>query len=375
MATPHGPRVRRFFPGGNTAYGFYSFYDQIIAPDATRILIIKGGPGVGKSSFMGAIAEEMAARGFAVELLHCSSDNDSLDGAAFPEIRVAMIDGTAPHVFDPRNPGCVDEILHLGDYWDEAGITGHKEAILAVNREVGGLFARAYRFLRAAKEIRDAWSTANAEHLRLGAANILADRLIAAHLNGRPVAEAPGRIRRLFASALTPDGPVNYLPTIFGDARELVILSGGPGKGKSTLLAKFAAAAVERGLAMECFHCGFDPARLEHLYLPELELGLVTSNDYHRYPTEGAARILEMDGCLAPIAKAETAEDDRFLFADLLQRAFTCLRKAKETHDAMEGYYVPHMDFAAVDALREKTMARILAYAGRVVAEPAIRVV
>ena len=77
--------------------------------------------------------------------------------------------------FDPKNPGCVDEILHLGDYWDEAGITRHKEAILAINREVGRLFARAYRFLRAAKEIRDAWSTANAERLRLGATNILAD--------------------------------------------------------------------------------------------------------------------------------------------------------------------------------------------------------
>jgi len=231
LTMPHGPRIRRLFPGGNTAYGFYSFYDQIIAPDATRILVIKGGPGVGKSSFMGAIAKEMAGRGFAAEFMHCSSDNDSLDGVVFPEIRVAMIDGTAPHVFDPKNPGCVDEILHLGDYWDEAGITRHKEAILAVNREVGRLFARAYRFLRAAKEIRDAWSTANAEHLRLGATNILADALIGKHLGGLTLADPPGKIRRLFASALTPDGPRNYLPTVFGDARELVVLTGRPGTG------------------------------------------------------------------------------------------------------------------------------------------------
>ena len=321
---------------------------------------------------MGAIAEEMAERGFAAELMHCSSDNDSLDGVVFPEIGVAMIDGTAPHVFDPKNPGCVDEILHLGDYWDEGGITRHKEAILAVNREVGRLFARAYRFLRAAKEIRDAWSTANAEHLRLGAANILADSLIGRYLGERSLADLPGKMRRLFASALTPDGPRNYLPTIFGDARELIVLTGRPGTGKSTLLAKFAAAAAERGLAVECFHCGFDPARLEHLYLPQLELGFVTSNDYHSYPREDAARILEMDDCLAPGAAAKgEAGDDRSLFADLLQRAFACLKKAKETHDAMEEYYVPHMDFAAVNALREKTLARILAYAGQAAAEPA----
>ncbi len=37
---------RHFFPGGNTALGFFSYYDQIASPDATRIMIAKGGPGV-----------------------------------------------------------------------------------------------------------------------------------------------------------------------------------------------------------------------------------------------------------------------------------------------------------------------------------------
>jgi hypothetical protein len=45
-------RVKHVFPGNNTARGFYSFYDYIIAPDARRILVIKGGPGVGKSTFL-----------------------------------------------------------------------------------------------------------------------------------------------------------------------------------------------------------------------------------------------------------------------------------------------------------------------------------
>ena len=36
-------RLIKVFPGGNTAYGFYSFYDHIIEPDAARIFVIKGG--------------------------------------------------------------------------------------------------------------------------------------------------------------------------------------------------------------------------------------------------------------------------------------------------------------------------------------------
>jgi len=89
--------IKRVFPGANTPQGFYSFYDQIIPPDATRIMVIKGGPGMGKSTFMKRIGEEMVSRGFDIEFHHCSSDNNSLDGVTVPSIGVALIDGTAPH--------------------------------------------------------------------------------------------------------------------------------------------------------------------------------------------------------------------------------------------------------------------------------------
>ena len=354
------PRVRRLFPGGNTCRGFYSFYDQIIPADAARIFIIKGGPGVGKSSFMRAVAREMIGRGYGAELMQCSSDNGSLDGVVFPEIRVALIDGTAPHVVDPRNPGCVDEIVHLGDYWDVEGMIRGKERIMALNREVGRLFARAYRFLRAAKEIRDDRAAANSTALDRGRANRLAAETIHRYIGPRRVAAVPGRTRRLFASAITPDGPLHYMETIFGDTARLVTLTGRPGTGKSTLLAKVAQAAVERGLDCECFHCGFDPERLEHLYLPALGLGLVTCDDYHQYGAERAELTLDMG---AGRAAGDADAEDRDLLADLLARAVACIKKAKETHDLMETYYAPNMDFAAIDALRDRILARVIACA------------
>ncbi|MCG9966733.1 ATPase [Pelotomaculum terephthalicicum JT] len=89
-------KLTKLFPGGNTSLGFYSFYDHIIEKDATRVFILKGGPGVGKSTFMRKIGETMLEKGYDVEFHCCSSDNDSLDGIHIPAIRVAMIDGTAP---------------------------------------------------------------------------------------------------------------------------------------------------------------------------------------------------------------------------------------------------------------------------------------
>lgn len=94
MANGH---VRRVFPGGNTSLGFYSLYEYIVSPRANKIFILKGGPGVGKSSFMKGIAEKLLSLGMDIEYHHCSSDNNSLDGIYIPSIDVAFIDGTAPH--------------------------------------------------------------------------------------------------------------------------------------------------------------------------------------------------------------------------------------------------------------------------------------
>lgn len=90
-------KIRHMFPGGNTSLGFFSYYDYILSQEeAARIIIIKGGPGVGKSTFMKKIANEMAEIGYDLEYMHCSSDNNSLDGVVIPEIKVALVDGTAP---------------------------------------------------------------------------------------------------------------------------------------------------------------------------------------------------------------------------------------------------------------------------------------
>ena len=148
-------RVKKVFPGGNTSRGFFSFYDYIIPEDAERIFVIKGGPGTGKSSFMRTIGEEFLKLGYDVELHYCSSDNKSLDGVVIKKANVALLDGTAPHIVDPKHPGAVGEILNLGEYWDEPRLVKDKYYIINCNKQIKMRFESAYRYLGAAKEMQD----------------------------------------------------------------------------------------------------------------------------------------------------------------------------------------------------------------------------
>lgn len=91
-------KAYRFFLGANSPDGFHSFYDQLIDLNtAKEVIIIKGGPGSGKSSFMKRAAAPLTDAGYLTEYISCSADPDSLDGIIFPELGLAFVDGTQPH--------------------------------------------------------------------------------------------------------------------------------------------------------------------------------------------------------------------------------------------------------------------------------------
>ena len=86
-----------WFLGANTAEGFFSRFDQLHPGIRIRKnVIIKGGPGCGKSTFMKTLRGCAEALGADTESYLCSSDPASLDGLFIPALGLAFVDGTAP---------------------------------------------------------------------------------------------------------------------------------------------------------------------------------------------------------------------------------------------------------------------------------------
>lgn len=359
--------IRKVFPGANTPQGFYSFYDQILSPaEATRIFVLKGGPGMGKSTLMRLIGEEMASKGYQVEFHCCSSDNDSLDGICIRRQGIALLDGTAPHVVDPKNPGAVDEIINLGVYWDETGLRKEKDAILALNKEVGRLFRRAYDYLAQARILADEvesyyWDSGALDIPGLNALGRGLETLVF----GKSFSRGVSRTRHLFASGITPGGAVNHLDSIFGPLNRRYIIRGPAGSGKAVLVKKLYDAALGRGLEVEVFHCSLRPEEIEHLVFPDLDAGVITGSEPHEYRAEPGDMVLDTQEFIVSAALEKFEEDLREAsrrFAQAFSRAVDFIKRAKAVHDEMEQYYIPHMDFEGVDACRKRLLERIAAY-------------
>ncbi|MDD2503243.1 MAG: ATPase [Clostridia bacterium] len=364
-------RVRNMFPGGNTSKGFFSFYRYIISEDdSKRVFIMKGGPGVGKSSFMKRVSDEMVERGYDVEHMHCSSDNSSLDGVVIPQAGIALIDGTAPHVVDPGSPGVVDEIINLGDFWDEAALVKSRQKVISLKNEISVYFTRAYRYLAAAACINQDSVAITGAAVDEARVNILATELKNELLEGIPLSSSKGRERCLFASAITPDGLVNYLDDLM-IADNIYMLKGFAGAGTEQVLEKLKSEAQDRGLRVEAYYCAFDPAKLEHLILPGLNTAFTTVNKYH---TTDACPLRKIDfaefinrtpnlfGRLYSERRSEL-EYNQSQFDILINKAVDLIHSAKALHDELETCYIPAMDFEAVEGKWEITMKRILDYA------------
>jgi len=363
-------RLKHVFPGGNTSLGFYSYYHHMIGPEATRIFVLKGGPGVGKSSFMRKISEEMQERGYDVEHHHCSSDNGSLDGLVIPGIGVALLDGTAPHVVDPKQPGAVDEIINLGEYWNEAKLREHKDEILSTTRRISRLFGIAYSQLAEAKVIRDEMEGYVTESMDFARVNRLTSDIIHDIFSQTPSQHrVVPRARHLFCSAFTPDGVMHHIESLLPGVKKLYLIKGQPGTGRSTLVERIALAAHHKGLRTEVYHCAFEPKKVDLVVIPEVKTAVLKDVPevvfdpatvpglritIHNLDAHIKRAVLEQYAVELMAAKAR--------FADALKRAIRYIRDAKLTHDYLEGFYVPAMDFAAIDRKRVEITKRILDY-------------
>lgn len=356
-------KERHMFPGSNTSAGFYSYYRFIMPQqEADHIFCLKGGPGVGKSTFMKKIACRMQDKGFLAEYLHCSSDPDSLDGVVFPGLHVALIDGTSPHVIDPVNPGAVDEIVNLGEYWDLDGIKQNKENIIKINAEVGKTFRTAYKYLGAAKYMLDNIKELLAEGANPAGAYLEAGRIVKEEFTNEALSGKLGNVKKQFASAITPSGIVQYIDTLVDDTYKIYFIRNKWGIGVSELLKRIAEDAAARGLFAELYYCPMEPeSKIEHVVIPGLKLAFFSESRYFNIRAKiqseiDMTRYIDTD-CMEKHADALAFCEKNF--ETLLDQTVCTLHKAKRMHDEMEKYYIPHMNFEKENQKLEEIALRI----------------
>ena len=331
--------VQCYFSGSNSGEGFHNYFDGVVPTwdRLTRYFMIKGGPGVGKSTLMKRVAAKSEEAGEEVERFYCSGDPDSLDAVRLVKRGIVFADATSPHAMDPMFPGAVEEIVNLGEQIDRNRIVKYRDEVERITRKNKESYRRGYAFLRAAKALEE-------ERYR-EIADCVDQEKIAKQV--RDMAERFGKReerqnRRLFLDALSCKGRVSFA-NMYEDGNRVYRVLGAEKDVVADLLIK-----EIRNDKKELFCSPLCPQRVSHLLLREQEVFLTTA-----LGTDGtlfsAGEFLKKDCHGIALRYAEEARR-------LEDAAMDCFKECKQIHDDLEAIYRECVDFSAITERTEQLL-------------------
>ncbi|MBR3641222.1 MAG: hypothetical protein IKN53_04245, partial [Oscillibacter sp.] len=274
-------QITRYFAGANGGDGFQNLFPEITDLERTYdLIILKGGAGVGKNTFMREIADTMDRAGVAAEHFFCSGDPDSLDAVFFPQLRCAICDGTSPHVVEPKYPAAVDRYLDLGRFYDLAAAKLMADEVKAYTKDCSRCYAAAYRCLRAARELERETVAAARETFDEARARKRLEGIVRREIRGK--GSGRGRVRRRFLSSITHKGAICFFESAETLCPKIYALSDRYERA-GAWLTRLSAEATARNYDVILCPSGEDVSRPEHLLIPELGVAFLTSKTGMEY--------------------------------------------------------------------------------------------
>lgn len=338
-----------FFLAANSRSGFCSLYEGFPENEGVFLHIIKGGPGTGKSGFMRRIAATAGERGMDTEQIICSGDPDSLDALYVPELGQAWIDGTAPHVREPRAFAVDADYVNLGRFCRTPLNTRDSESAAELNAAYRKVYAGAYRLLSAAGETANAYDPAWSERMPEDDRELVR-RIVDRMVEGRT--ESGPALRRRFLSANSCRGRLRLKSTVEKLCKQIYVIDDAD-RGANALLKTALQEAQEKGMSVILCPDPLEPDRAEAVLLPGCSAAIVAGD----WGFAGAEKL--KTAAADSFSRTSELSEGQRITERLLSAAYGKLAQAKALHDALESVYRPYMDFAALTEYTDSVIEKL----------------
>ena len=339
-----------YFAASNSANGFRSYYTECFdAERIKRVYAVKGGPGTGKSRFLRDVATCGKAHGWGCEYIYCSSDPDSLDGMILSrgEECVALIDATAPHVYEPTRPGVREEIINFGVFWSTARLASHADQITVLSKEKSKAYRRAYRYLAGVGDMTRVRDELVAPFVRRDRIEKIARRLVHGIPDGKEFTSRPALIH-----SVGMRGRVG-VDTYFAEANQIYRIEDCRGVGQY-LMAEIGNMAPCKKWNILVSHDPIQPEKLDGLFLCDFGIAIVICpSEECSYPAKqiDIRRCVDTTGLKSVRRELNYSEQMR---RAMLEGAVEAMESVRQSHFLIEELYMDAMDFVAKEKFTKK---------------------
>lgn len=356
-----------FFAAANTKDGFVSYFDEIFDDDVcNRKYILKGGPGVGKSTFMKKLGKAAKHAGYTVEYFYCSSDPDSLDGIIITEKKIAVIDGTSPHAVEPKYSGARDIIIDLGRAWNTDKLSEYRGKIMELSDKKSRLYGDCYKYLYCKSVMDGILYNLTLPYILFDKLEKSSARLAKGIFKGFQKKNA-SKIRTRLIGALSGLGKVRL--TSFENSAEYCIFLKEP-FASSRIPSLFLGALYDYAMALGCdIYVSFSPENpdlIDALYFPEAKTSISVFDEKTVAKCDRLLKKCKIINCerfidmkafssLKPLRKFYCR-----LSENMQKQALDCLGEAGAIHSQLEEIYGKCTDYKVVESISAEYFKKIL---------------
>lgn len=345
------PQGLHFFAAANSREGFVSYFDDIFGENIERLYILIGGPGCGKSTLLKKIAAISEDKGFVTEHIHCSSSPSSLDGVIIHDKKIAVIDGTPPHMYTPKIPGAREIYVDLGLAWNKDVLCTKRNEIQNLCSLKSSRYKRAYIYIAAANLIKN-------QSYELAKSYVLSEKLSKSVTRTYEklcleIHKEKQKPEIRLSRAVSGMGNL-YFDSFCNMAKEKVLVDDIYGIG-FLYLEKLFRLADENGNSVIVSYDPEDPARIDGIYFKEC-------NTAFSVFAKGAEKVIN---CSRFVDKnGVNCIKEKYSFAkkasaDLMGEAYSALKDAADFHDKTEEIYKSATDFSVTEKISENLCADI----------------
>ncbi len=343
-----------FFASANGYGGFKSYFSEIFDPyKFTRIFILKGGPGTGKSSILKKLCKYAEESNLYYEIFRCSSDPASLDAVIIKngKYSVAVLDGTAPHERDACIPGAADEIINLGKAWNKKELCSARKEIESLNKSKSNAYKNAYRYLSISSIFNKNIKAEIANHFDFCSAKKECEDLFELFKDSKD-----NELNTRLISSFSKDG---YKRNIcFEENVKANYKITGKYETSNLLLSILSKMLIDNNMNFTIIPSPLDEDNVEGIYLKEKNAAIISNNSENQYNDIvcNASKFIKSDFYIKSENMVNKFEEHRNFYQTLAAKE---LSLASEYHFMLEKIYTPLMDFSIIDNIFDELLENI----------------
>ena len=357
------PDFISFYTSALTADGYFSLSGKCAEDTpSTRTFLICGG--VSESSdFIKNVCLSLEKEGLFSQRFISVFDEEKLDGAYFPDVDVYIFDDNFHNSFSPSMPDCRQYTVDLGQAADRKEIFLNRGLIKEGMEKEKKYIEKTVRFLSTVRSVVLDTRKLSCDAVNTDKTERFVSRFVKREFG--TLSSFSGKEYFRFLTTVTPKG-INFPEnTLVKMCPKLYCIDDKTGFISSLLISQLRESALI---------CGFDvvsmlsPLKIqdspEHIFVPELGIGVVTSDEIHPYKGECFKRISSLrflDGEKMKRYKSRI----RFNLSaekELLSQAFYLMTQIKNAREEYSEIYSRSFCKEKIQSLEKETVSEILSY-------------